>query len=1292
MKSFLPLVSFILGLALEGASGRPLVSNDELATATIAEDDAPPPSSTSVRPVVSETPWTPGGAAPGGIIHWFSFSTPNVGKMSYELQNYNASSSNSPGQEKTPESIYRQHMASDSSMLGQGAYYAESNSDNGRGRYGKVQTGWLPMILRPWSLIIFLVVYIGIFVTLIGLYVRSKRDQGLSTERESRHYLWTYGPTAVFILLAAFWRHLDHHIKSLMPWVELASGPKHAKLTVLLDYISPFQPVAFWYACKNRHWLVIITAVAFAILKVATVFATGLFILQAAELETENRNFMQYADEFSAAGFNISNIDSRASYTVYGSSSLNLSYPAGTNLGHAFQSFSNLGNVSLVDIASISIPVDVFSAKLDCLPASLNWTNDRNIRLEITPLSQFYNTTAFAPGCTLKNLRLDAPSWLGNTTEQGYDGRVQNATCEEIEDPAKAARLFVAMTYSTRANYTNTLRNYTVFSCEASYSIQRSRVTIAGNVPNDYTRVTKIQPIGDPFTLPEFTSKDLTEGILKTLQESATQLTSSGWDRAFDPYFSSMWTLRKDVNYTDFMEPELLQTTSSELYSALAAQIAKSSLTRTPETITMVDATVARYQQRLILRPVSVIVMELLVFILIVITICILIMVPRQGVAPRDPGTIGALATILSRSKNLEQSLSGTSNLSEKDLEAWLHRYRFYTTVEDGASGRSFKVELVDIFPQSGHKRRYSDEVERFNADKPRASWWKPIGLQWWVISPLVIFPIAIIVVLEVLYRISERNNGLAVIPVDGYIHYTWVYVPALTMVLLVTTFNMVDYATRSIAPYQAMRLESATASRGILYNPAGKLTLPALWYAIKERHITVIATTFAVLIAPVLTISVSGLYFSRLVSHVSTLSVEQATWFNSSQLEYSVNTTDNIISNLIISGNLSYPTWTYEDLAFAELVLPNNTVEEAADAVTLEIPAIRPLLNCTIVPRDRYLELQLGQSGVEDEGSESGEVDLTGTPVWVNISMPGDCGNFGTIDGDETWLGELLQHPETGYFGSLLQLSGESGDGSGCPDFAVFYGRMDGNKIDNVTTLLCNGWTQSLNVKSTFLLPNFTVDASSPPPERLGSTAKWFSNQLIYPGYTFSTLNANSGAVDILDDFLTAVVYGKGGIPLDELIIPERLVEGVGRLYGITATQAVSQDARIPAGAINNGQTILISGTSRTRPQAKLVQSEPSTRLLQVLLAFIMVMTIVVYFGVKARELLPRESNSIATIGGYLAGSDVLRLVPEGAEWKSDGRGNGDWFKGYMFGFGWWEDGERQGKKRYGVGIGKSG
>ncbi|KAK6337605.1 hypothetical protein TWF730_003000 [Orbilia blumenaviensis] len=1155
-------------------------------------------------------------------------------------------------------------------------------------RRDKVATGWMPLILRPWSLFVFLLVFIGIFITLIGLYVQSKREQGLSNERESRHYLWTYGPTAVFIVLAAFWRHLDYQVKLLMPYVELAEGPKNAKLTVMLDYISPFQPVAFWYACKNRHWLVIISATAFATLKIAIIFATGLFILQGIALKTADKNFLRYKNQFSAAEFD-PDLDARASLTVFGVTALDLPYPAGTNLQFAIQSFTNFAKVPLDNVASISVPADVFSAKLDCQPARLTWVNDRD-RSETAPLSQFYNTTAFAPGCTLKKIRLDAPSWAGDTPQQGYYARVQNSTCEEIRDPVIGSRLLVAMTFSTRTNYTNTLRNYTAFVCTPSYTIRKYEITIPNNRLNDYSHISDLRPLGDSSSIDGFTTKDLTDAIVATLYASYSQLSNEDWNRAFDPFFSLMSALRPHLNYTAFMEPDTLKLAAEDLYTALAAQIAGSSLTKPITDGTIVDVMVSKIQQRLILRPVSVIVMEVIVAILITITILLTVMIPRQGVAPRDPSSIGALATILSRSKSLEQSLSGTSNLSERDLKTWLDRYRFYSTVEATSSGRIFKIEIADTYLGADDKRGYTSKDE-LPEPAERHTWWKPLGLKWWVIIPLIIFPVAIIVVLEVLYRKSVRDNGLAYIPDGGYVHYTWVYVPAFVMVVIVTLFNMLDYATRSIAPYQAMRADSTVASRGILYNPNGKLTLPALWHAIKQKHVTVIATTFAVLVAPILTISVSGLFYSQLSSSASRLELQQASWFNVSFLEYSTNTTDDIISSLVVSGNLSYPKWTYEDLALAELLIPNDAPENSrlAEGVTLSVPAVRPKLNCSIVAQERVLELQVGQVGTIIEGQ-----NLTEVPVWVNISMPGQCGNSGMVGIDTTWFTDLIDHPETGYFGHLMGVASFDENG-GCPEFAVFYGKMDNNRIANFSAIFCSGYIETLEVETSFLLPDFTIDMISPgvtPPKRKEDTARWFSNQSVSVDYSFATFKTDSSSPDIFDNFLRGVVYGRDGIPQEELLDPVRLIEGTNRLYAVSATQTLNQDGRIP----NTDQDKKIEGVSRTRPRARLVQSVVSTRVLQVLLAFIMLTTVVAYIGVKARELLPRESNSIATVGGYLAGSDVLRLVPDGAEWGAGGKGGGtgsqEVFAGYMFGFGWWEDTERAGRRRYGVGIGRGG
>ncbi|EPS40640.1 hypothetical protein H072_5440 [Dactylellina haptotyla CBS 200.50] len=1042
-----------------------------------------------------------------------------------------------------------------------------------------------------------------------------------------------------------------------------------------------------WNALKNRHWIVLTSTIALVTLNISTIFATGLFVLQVVGIES--KGFINYTHQFSVTGFNPFSLDSTVSFTAFGVSSLNLTYPAGTNKQNAFQSFSFLKSQTppLSNTTSISAPADVFSAKLDCQIANLTWDGSAKDPTQNVNEGLFYNTTAFVSGCTLKNLKLDTPpGWAGDFAQEGYYAIAVNSTCEELKtkDPVSGYRLFFAINYSTRAisTYSNVLQNYSAVVCKPSYTFQHSQVTINGNDPNDSTQVSAIKPLGDIFILPGLTGEDLSDSVLQTLAAGSSQVVSWTVTKSFDAFFTIMELMHSNQNYTAFMTPEILRTACSDTFSALGAQVAKSYLT-TPVSTT-VETTFTINRQRLVLQLVSVIIMDALLAILIILTIILLVSIPQEGVTPGETTSLAAFAAILSKSSGLERSLTGTSAISTDDLKTRLQNYKYFTTNNaEGDNGvKCFKVEAVETLPES-------EEPKHTPAELPADSWWVPSGLKWWALTILIIVPIAIIVVLEVLYRISLRDNGLLFILTGGYIHYAWVYIPATTMTVLVALAGTVDQASRAVAPYNAMRDKPAAARSGIMANPVGKLTLPALWYAFTAKQITLVATMLIVLLAPFLKIAVSGLYTSRLVDVVEVVSVQQTSWFNSSQdWADTTSTLENIISSLIVTANLSYPKWTYENLAFAELVLPNNRSSKVGDTVTVDTPALRPTLNCTVFPKDRYLSLTIGSSAYKP-GPNDPPLNLTALSIYYNISMPNGCGNSAYYDSDFLWLTGSINHPETGYFGVIGSVGTTKPQ---CQGIIVNFGHMQNNKIENFTTVLCKPLIQSLTVKTTFLLPNFTIDASNTaPPEILESTAKTFSNQSSAAYYAFGKWEPkNAQGTNTLDPFMTALVYGKDGTPLNELLDNDILIEKVTRQYGIVAAQAVSQHIRVPESAeTGNNNTTVISGDGVGKSRARLVQTEPATRVLQAVLGLMILTSIVVWFGVNGKALLPRESNNIATTGGFLAGSDVLRLVPEGANLKQT---SSEWFKGHLFGFGWWEDTETgESKRRYGVGIGKS-
>lgn len=83
---------------------------------------------------------------------------------------------------------------------------------------------WRPLFLRRSVLACFFLVFATILVALSILRWVSKKNQGLCSVRGGDHYLWTYGPVAIFLVLRALWYQVDYAARRAMPWLAIAEG------------------------------------------------------------------------------------------------------------------------------------------------------------------------------------------------------------------------------------------------------------------------------------------------------------------------------------------------------------------------------------------------------------------------------------------------------------------------------------------------------------------------------------------------------------------------------------------------------------------------------------------------------------------------------------------------------------------------------------------------------------------------------------------------------------------------------------------------------------------------------------------------------------------------------------------------------------------------------------------------------------------------------------------------------------------------------------------------------------
>ncbi|OQE24105.1 hypothetical protein PENFLA_c010G01323 [Penicillium flavigenum] len=144
--------------------------------------------------------------------------------------------------------------------------------------------GWQPSYLRRRVLIIFVITFCGVIAALEALNHVSQVHDGLASSDESRHYLWTYGPTATFTIIATLWSRVEFQVKQRAPWKSMAEKAVEARESVVLDYVSEMQVTSMAKAIRNRHFDVAAGIACSILLRLLVILSTALFSLKKAQI------------------------------------------------------------------------------------------------------------------------------------------------------------------------------------------------------------------------------------------------------------------------------------------------------------------------------------------------------------------------------------------------------------------------------------------------------------------------------------------------------------------------------------------------------------------------------------------------------------------------------------------------------------------------------------------------------------------------------------------------------------------------------------------------------------------------------------------------------------------------------------------------------------------------------------------------------------------------------------------------------------------------------------------------
>ncbi|KKZ68312.1 hypothetical protein EMCG_05987 [[Emmonsia] crescens] len=1260
---------------------------------------------------------------------------------------------------------------------------------------------WTPFWLRKRTLLGFVILFTLLWIALLVLWLFVKRNNGLEIALTSNRYVWRFAPAVVLVIVAGLWRQVDYHCKAAYPWHEMRKGLASASTSMVLDYVSGFQVNVFFKAIKSGHHSVAASILGFVLLKLALVFSTGLLVSTPTTL-IDTSYPLSISTKLDGEDWATKALATQQDflrlatpnplYAFFGISAAGMTDPIGSKDGFAFQTFDlREDHLATRRVTSMSTDVDVFVPLPIC--------ELTNITIQPSAaLHEFSNITgggAVYLGLDSTTCRLGFNNYtrvyvkMKNPRIERCEPRelvaeMKRVNCTE-KDPQRPSpapfddengdvRWLLAVSdirYSQtfapsstrRPNITSWSRDVeqvTVILCKPQYTIMKRNMTYEHHDSGVPPRIQLQRPEERPsiVNLGRITSSVLNEAILQSLKAGARLFRPINSLPEASPPTDGVNTLfqlmvkssRGGATLEKFLDGETMSKAFKNAYSGVASQFAQQNFI-VPTSEDSIGRVVYN-EDRLHLGIVSLWIMFGSFVSLSVLTIIILFTGP-SAIAPRDPDSIAAQATILARSNELQPLLQDAGHLSDRGIGDKLQNYTFRTSTY-----RSFRITArYDLRESVTSVGEQAIEAGGF---------WKPLAARKAMLALTYVMPLFVIVALEVMQQLSNRNQGLMTIHTEKWKSLPQ-YLCALVAVGVATLYNNLDFTVAMFTPFEVLRKGNVTAGRSILTHLLGKIPLVAFWEAVRGHHIGAVSSTTAAFAASFLTVIVSGLWnidLTVVLSH-STMASTTDAW-DTTLTNYSSNDGNaGLVFSLLQYHNLTTPPWTWNELVFPKIrVDTSNTHFESLDqdkdapqnptTYTFTLPALRASLNCRLLTAD---DIEL--NNYYGPGSHSGTFRTT-TRATVRPKLPPKClaslpENVTTAEFSLTYLEVDRSPTDGGYIGSLFDLYLPARDPThqvdlwerpdnpfGCPSIGIVFGYMRANhtSLANLTAAVCDQNIQEIYTEVTFAEDaNLgVINPRHPPKPNDAGPIKLLTNgtdgfssfsfrvqellRLTLETRSTSTLEAGQpSGPETYDSIFNEIIHGPhGDISPESLMGAEnanRLLDVVNDYYKLYMAQIVNLTLRKAIRTPETKQRRQADdnddsdgGSATTSPQnftGTLHTATPRLKsnfgpklALQLILAAMVILGCLAVFMMRLRETLPHNPCSIAGTMSLLAGSELCdssgKSLPVGVERMEDPELRSVFEgQGLLFGLGWWkwrDEGGEYDNERFGIDVGRAG
>ena len=741
---------------------------------------------------------------------------------------------------------------------------------------------WNPFWLQRVVLLVFCLLFALLFVALILLHYFAKQNHGLSTQVSSKHYAWTYGPTALLVIILTFWRQVDHCCRTLAPWNHLNSkAPVDADHSVLLDYLSPMLPITLWKAIQHRDWAVVASSLGTVILSIVIIFATGLLVLARTTWVWHDAT-ISIDSKFDGSRYRAS-IDGIAALTYYGILNRDTEQPYGTTESVAFDTI-DLGVSPRNSI--ISATANGFHPDFDCEVVPVNYSlvwngtydnanNDTDYVLSLFLDAQSSFCPPF-PGrvnlcqplsqaCDSRIVR-SSYSTVAEVSQGLPDGwNVSDPVCGNLWQISVADIRYSQTTGAygnsvpdsslTVGDWQVDVANISTIVCHPKYSVEPTRIAVNVERANSSGGV-NVSPSRDKSigTLEGFSFSNLSRQF--SLEMSSGKVPIPSDFSLFSPgrldsLLPTMMLENAQSSLDAFLDPFSLRDSANRVFQAVASLIALEYLTFPDHRL--VPGTVDSTGLRLHVGVFSVWFMSVGFVVLMALTLTIVLFRPHN-VVPRDPTTIGSQAAILASSGSLNHLLQKSGHLSDELLACRVSKAYYRWMIRNSGP----ETELaISISPPIG-----TSSPPVVSEKRRPIKWWRPLSFRLPFVLLALLLPAAIFIALEVLQDRFDVEDGIVTVHTDFFIsHYLAAYISALAVLTAASLYDSINVTVAILAPYQSLRRGRVQAKRCLFSNRLGSTPLLGYADAVKQGHLSGILSSTTAVLGSLLVVITSGLY-----------------------------------------------------------------------------------------------------------------------------------------------------------------------------------------------------------------------------------------------------------------------------------------------------------------------------------------------------------------------------------------------------------------------------------------------